>query len=91
MADTIGWIGSVFLAVCGAPQAWKCYRAGSARAISPLFVLLWLGGEVCYVVSVLLKFGWVDWMMLNYGLNILFASVIAYYMVFPKESSTPGS
>jgi len=84
MADTIGWIGSLFLAVCGAPQAWKCFRQRTAKGISPWFVTLWLGGEICYVVSVLMKFGWVSWMMFNYSLNIFFALVIAYYLVFAK-------
>ena len=90
MADTLGWIGSVLLAVCGAPQAWTCFRAGNARGISPAFVAMWLAGEVCYVVSVQMKFGWVEWMMFNYALNICFASVIAFYLVFPSNKKRSG-
>ncbi len=83
-ADAIGWLGSVMFAVCGAPQAWKCFVAGNAEGISPWFIALWLGGEICYVVSVKMKFGWVLWMMLNYFVNIFFASVIAFYLLFPR-------
>ncbi len=88
MADTIGWIGSIFFAVCGAPQAWKCFRQRNAKGISPLFITFWLGGEVCHVVSVWMKFGPVGWMMFNYAANILFALVIAYYLAFPKAQES---
>jgi len=83
-ADAIGWLGSAMFAICGAPQAWKCFCAGNAEGISPWFIGLWLGGEICYVVSVKMKFGWVPWMMFNYALNIFFATVIAFYLLFPQ-------
>lgn len=81
MADIIGWIGSVAFAVCGIPQAWECHQRKSAAGISRLFVTLWLVGEVCYVISVLMKFGWVNWMMFNYIANILSIVVITFYMI----------
>ena len=84
MADIIGWIGSVAFAMCGIPQAWGCFRNKSARGINPAFIALWLIGEVCYVISVLMKFGWVHWMMFNYMLNIVSITVITYYLVKDK-------
>lgn len=81
MADVIGWIGSVAFAVCGVPQAWECYNRKSATGINPGFVGLWLLGEVCYVISVLMKFGWVNWMMFNYIANILSIGVIIFYLL----------
>ncbi|UCD36079.1 MAG: PQ-loop repeat-containing protein [Nitrospiraceae bacterium] len=80
MADSIGWIGSIAFALCGLPQAWECYRNRSARGISPAFAALWLTGEICYVISVLMKFGWVTWMMFNYVANILSLTVIFFYL-----------
>lgn len=80
-ADIIGWIGSVAFAVCGVPQAWQCVRDRTARGINPLFLALWLVGEVCYVASVLLKFGWVGWMMFNYCMNIASVFVIGFFLV----------
>ncbi len=80
-ADFIGWIGSVAFAVCGLPQAWECYKSGSAKGISPNFIALWFIGEVSYVISVLMKFGWVSWMMFNYIANIFSITVIVYYLV----------
>jgi len=86
-ADIIGWIGSIAFALCGLPQAWECYRNRSARGISPVFILLWLVGEVCYVVSVLIKFGWVGWMMFNYLANIGAIAVITYYLFKDRRRS----
>jgi uncharacterized protein with PQ loop repeat len=80
MADFIGWIGSIAFAICGLPQAWECFKNKSARGINTAFVALWLTGEVCYVISVLMKFGWVHWMMFNYLANIFSITVIIFYM-----------
>jgi len=80
-ADFLGWIGSVAFAMCGLPQAWECYKNGSAKGISPVFIALWFIGEVCYVISVLMKFGWVSWMMFNYIANIFSIAVIFIYLI----------
>ncbi len=85
MADLVGWIGSIAFAICGIPQAWECYKNNSAKGINPAFVTLWLLGEVCYVISVLMKFGWVGWMMFNYVANIISVFVIIFYMVKDKQ------
>lgn len=89
IADVIGWMGSAAFAICGLPQAWECYKHKTARGINPLFIGLWLIGEVCYVISVLLKFGWVSWMMFNYVANILSIMVITYYLLKDKKRNKP--
>jgi uncharacterized protein with PQ loop repeat len=86
-ADLIGWIGSIAFAICGLPQAWECFRNKTAKGISPFFVILWLIGEVCYVISVLLKFGWVTWMMFNYLANIISVAVIVFYLIKDRRVS----
>ena len=86
-ADVIGWIGSVAFAICGLPQAWECYKNKSAHGISPAFVGLWLIGEVSYVVSVLMKFGWVSWMMFNYVANLFSIAIIVFYLLKDKTQS----
>ena len=81
LADAIGWVGSLAFAVCGLPQAWNCIKTRTAKGISPGFLGLWLLGEVCYVASVLMKYGWVNWMMFNYLSNIASVVVISYYAI----------
>ena len=90
MADIIGWIGSVAFAVCGLPQAWECFKNKSAKGINPYFIGLWLIGEICYVVSVLMKFGWVHWMMFNYTVNIFSIAVITFYIVRDRNIRVQG-
>ncbi len=87
MADLVGWIGSIAFAICGLPQAWECHWNRTARGINPVFILLWLTGELCYVVSILLKFGWVHWMMFNYLTNIFAVAVIIYYLILDRRAS----
>jgi len=85
MGVILGWIGSVCFAACGLPQAAQCMRQGHANGLSPLFLALWSGGEVCYVSAVLLEFGWVWWMIVNYFVNILCLLVICRYRLWPTR------
>lgn len=87
MADIIGWSGSVFLAICGAPQALKSIREGHSRGVSASFLMLWLGGELCYLYSTAAKFGLVSWLVFNYVGNIVFVLVIIYFALFPRARS----
>ncbi len=85
LADAIGWVGSVAFAVCGLPQAWNCVRTRTAKGISTGFIGLWFLGEVCYVVSILMKYGWVSWMMFNYISNIVSIVIIGYFAILDSR------
>lgn len=50
MIDFLGWLGVVFLSACGLPQLAKTLRTRSVRDLSPLFLGVWLVGEVLYLV-----------------------------------------
>ncbi len=81
LSDGIGWVGSIAFAVCGLPQAWNCVKTRTAKGISAGFIALWFLGEVCYVVSILMKYGWVNWMMFNYISNIVSIVIISYFAI----------
>jgi uncharacterized protein with PQ loop repeat len=85
ISDIIGWIGSIAFAICGLPQAWDCFKHKTAKGISPVFIGLWLVGEVCYIASILMKFGWVNWLMFNYIVNLVSIAVISYYVVRDRK------
>jgi hypothetical protein len=87
MTAALGCIGSICFAACGIPQAWQCHRQGHARGVNEWFLALWLLGEVCYIVAVLLEFGWVWWMLTNYTINLLVICVIIYYKVRGHEAA----
>ena len=82
--EVIGWIGTVCFAMCGAPQAWQCMRQGHTRGLSTSYLLLWLTGDVSYVISVWGQLGFVIWMMTNYLLNLLWLAIIFYYVIRPR-------
>ena len=81
----LGWIGSLLFALCGFPQAYKCYKQKHSQGVSKLFIFMWLTGEICYIISIWLAFGFVLWMMANYFCNVFFILIIIYYMIFPKN------
>jgi uncharacterized protein with PQ loop repeat len=81
ISDIIGWTGSIAFAICGLPQAWDCFKKKTAQGISPAFIALWVVGEICYIISILMKFGWVNWLMFNYIVNLVSVSVISYYVI----------
>lgn len=49
MIDFLGWFGAICLSICGLPQLVKTLRTRSVRDLSPLFLGVWLLGEVGYV------------------------------------------
>jgi len=85
MSAFLGWVGSIGFAICALPQVIQCVRQGHARGLSPWFLGLWLTGEICYVMAVLMEFGWVAWMMVNYILNIAWILVMLRYLVWPRN------
>ena len=67
--EVIGWVGSFLFMFCGLPQVWACYKQGHGEGLSWIFLLMWLGGEVCTLIYVWPK-GHLP-LLTNYVLNIL--------------------
>jgi len=84
MADVLGWLGCICFVLCGVPQAWKSYRDGHSVGLTHSFLALWLGGEVLYMSGMMLKFGWVHWIMWNGLISMVVISVISYYRIWPR-------
>lgn len=83
MIDFLGWLGSIFLAICGAPEAWISFKRGRSE-LSWGFLLLWYFGEIFVLIPVLLEIQ-APYLILNYGLNVLFISIIIYYKLRPRD------
>ena len=76
--QSFGWIGSIALAVCAAPQAWKSFTTGDSSDFSSLFLGLWLLGEFCLFIY---TWGLKKWpLRVNYGANIVFILIILGYV-----------
>ena len=84
MLESIGWTGSMMLAICELPQVFKCWKEGHADGVSWGFLFLWGGGEVLlliYSVFVLAELSLAKVMPLvfNYGLNVVLIGIIVYF------------
>lgn len=77
--QVIGWTGSILFALSGIPQAWTSYRQGHSRGLSPLFLGLWLAGEVLTLAYILPKLDWP--LLFNYGFNLSCLIVILKYKI----------
>ena len=83
--DILGWIGSILLAVCGAPEAYNAIK-NKTSSLSWAFLALWGFGEVFVFIPVLFKIK-SPFLILNYSLNIAFISIIVYYKIRGKHVS----
>lgn len=78
--EIIGWIGGILLAFCGLPEAVLAIQTKQCL-LSWSFLLMWLIGEILALTYVILKAKKVSLLPLifNYGLNILFISIMIFY------------
>jgi len=83
MFEVIGWLGAVFLAICGVPQAFKSYKEGNSYGLSWIFILLWFFGEVLILIYILPNM--MIPLILNYSLNIIIVMIILWYKCFPRK------
>lgn len=81
LAEILGWLGSLCLAVCAIPQAWMSYKDKHSEGISWAFLLLWAFGEIFALAYVYDKLDLP--LLMNYATNILVLAIILYYKLRP--------
>ena len=77
-----GWIGSILLAICAVPLAWRSLRDKHSNGVDGLFLIIWGLGEILTLTYVLYK--WDLPLILNYGLNLVFIGIVVYYKLKPE-------
>jgi len=75
----IGYAGSILLAICGAPEALKAHR-NKECTLTWTFLLMWFFGELLTLVAII-NDAPLGYLILNYGANIFFISIMLYYKV----------
>ena len=77
------YIGSILLAICAAPLAWRAYKDGHSKGVDEVFLWTWFTGEVLlFTYALHLK----DLpLIFNYGLNLIFICIVVYYKVKPRR------
>lgn len=75
--ETIGWIGSTLLAICGVPEAIKVYLKKQCD-IGWTMLITWYLGEILAAIYTAFKLG-LDPLLFNYSVNIVAITVMLYY------------
>ena len=73
----MGWLGSVLLSICGMQEAYKAYVTKECH-IGWFMLITWGLGEILTLLAIF-KDAPLGYLILNYGLNIAFISVMVYY------------
>jgi uncharacterized protein with PQ loop repeat len=80
--NSIGWLGSFFLAICAFPQAWMSWKQGHSQGISKSLLFLWGGGEILTLLYVSNRLDWP--LVFNYTANIFSISIIIWFKIYPR-------
>ena len=77
ITEKIGWLGSILLAICGLPEAYFAITTGTT-SLSYIFLILWGSGEIFTLFYLTQKNKKIKLLplFLNYGLNIVFISIL---------------
>lgn len=76
--EKIGLIGSILLATCGIPEAYRSYKNRDC-SIGWLMLITWGLGEIFTLGYIVYKLGFLDPLLINYSINILVIGVMIYY------------
>jgi len=79
----IGLAGSIFLCMCGVPQAWRSFKDKNSDGLALGFVILWLLGEVFMLTYVIIVHGKDISLLINYIFSAFTISIISYFKFFP--------
>ena len=84
MMTIIGWAGSILLALCAIPQAYKSFKERQTSDISASFLWMWFLGEWLAVIYVFFEKYSLP-LILNYSCNIVLIAIIMWFYYFPKK------
>lgn len=77
--NKLGWLGALFLATCGIPEAILAIYRGHAQGLSWPFLLMWFLGEACILIPIItLK---KKYLIFNYTTNLTMATIIIVYKI----------
>ena len=85
MVTWLGWIGSVLLALCAAPQAVQSWDQRNSYGVNRTFLWTWALGELFVLVYMLSQSDILVPLVLNYVANLICLGVILYYSYWPGE------
>ena len=91
LGELLGWVCAFCFGVCAIPQACRSVKCKNSHGMTWAFLLLWLFGEVFYLMATLVSFGPVGWMLANIIANTSCLMVIIFWKVFPEREENGPS
>lgn len=85
--EFLAWVGSILLAICGVPMAWRAIREGHAHGVAGGFLWLWYIGELMLTVYTAYLNEWA--LVFNYSINVIAVTVILRYKLWPRVDASP--
>jgi uncharacterized protein with PQ loop repeat len=93
MLEVIGIISAICMTISSIPQAWSVYKKGSAEELSMATQILWLVGELCYIVYIWPMQNWI--LLANCIPPLICIFTTIYYKLFPRgpknDTATRGN
>jgi hypothetical protein len=84
--NLLAWIGSICFATCAIPQIIFAIKNRTAAGLSWGLLILWSGGEICYVIFTSYNHMWP--LLLNYGFNSISLTVL--WVIKIREGKKPN-
>jgi len=80
--DRLGWLGSLLLAFCGLPEAYRAITANNYDISIP-FILMWGIGELLLLLPAIKDIK-KNYLIFNYSANIFFILIILGRVIYDK-------
>jgi len=81
--ESVGWLSTLLLGLCGLPMAWQAIKLGHAHGVSRSFLWMWYIGEWAGVAYSAWLGAWP--IIINCLINCMFISIIIKYSYFPRR------
>ena len=81
-----GWLGTIFLGLCGIFQALHCWQRGNSEGLSWFFMGLWGVGEILRLYHVTVNLPVLDMaLIVGYTIDLCSLGVMVKYKLYPRE------
>jgi len=80
--ESVGWLSSILLGLCGLPMAVEAIYEGTASTVNSLFLWMWFCGEIAGLAYTIYLLN--PALILNYAFNSFLIILVIRYKYFPR-------
>jgi len=82
--EMFGFMSAACLALCGIPQAYKCFKIGNAKGLSFLFLFAWFLGKI-FLILYAIHLDYAIPLLIDASISLTIVITIFKYYYFPRE------